>query len=306
MIFSKAHANPHSYKKYIEAFETNQRLSFEDYYEALNTWFEISAYPSKNGLSVYFKDITDRIVAQMELNELNIHLEKIAHDLKASNSELEQFAYIASHDLQEPLRMVTSFLAQIEKKYNDVLDEKGKQYIHFAVDGAKRMRQIILDLLSFSRVGSFEGEPELIDLNEIMEEIVYLFQQEIEETSATIRYNGLPVIHSFRSPLRQLIQNLIGNAIKYQRQGIKPIIVVQAEEMSDHWKFMIKDNGIGIEPEYYDRIFKIFQRLHNKEEYSGTGIGLAIAKKIVTALGGEIWIEQNRGSGSIFNFTIPK
>ncbi len=300
------HVDSHSYKKYHVAIETGQRIFFEDYYPVLDRWFEISAYPSKKGLSVYFKDITDRIVAQMELNELNINLQKAAQDLAISNAELEQFAYIASHDLQEPLRMITSFLAQIEKKYKDILDEKGKQYIHFAVDGAKRMRQIILDLLEFSKVGRFEGKLEEVNLNELMQEIVSLYEKQIEETSASINFTNLPVVQSFKSPLRQVIQNLVGNALKYQEAGSKPVIQVEAEEMQHHWKFLIRDNGIGIEPDYYDRIFNIFQRLHNKEEYSGTGIGLAIVKKIVEALGGEIWIEPNEQKGSIFIFTISK
>jgi PAS domain S-box-containing protein len=301
-----AHINSHSYKKYHQAIESSERISFEDYYSALERWFEITAYPSKNGLSVYFKDITDRIAAQIELNELNINLRKTAQDLAVSNAELEQFAYIASHDLQEPLRMITSFLAQIEKKYNDVLDQRGRQYIHFAVDGARRMRQIILDLLEFSRVGRFEGELEKVNVNEIIQEVISLYEKQIEESSATIYFSNLPVIDVFRSPLRQVIQNLVGNALKYQEPGAKPVIHVEVEEMRDHWKFLIKDNGIGIEPEYYDRIFNIFQRLHNKEEYSGTGIGLAIVKKIVEAMGGEIWIEPNEKKGSIFIFTIPK
>ncbi len=298
--------NSHSYKKYNQAIESGERVFFEDYYQALERWFEISAYPSKNGLSVYFKDITDRITAQMELNELNINLKKTAQDLAISNGELEQFAYIASHDLQEPLRMITSFLTRIEKNYNNLLDEKGKQYIHFAVDGAKRMRQIILDLLEFSRVGRFDRQLEQVHVNEVVEEVVSLYQKQIEETSAVIRFANLPVVKSFRSPLRQVIQNLIGNALKYQESNVKPVIHVEAEEMKDHWKFLIKDNGIGIEPDYYDRIFNIFQRLHNKEEYSGTGIGLAIVKKIVEAMGGKIWIEANEQKGSTFIFTIPK
>ncbi len=304
-IFSEQ-VNLHSYKKYNEAIETSKRISFEDYYAEIDRWFEITAYPSKNGLSVYFKDITDRITAQMELNELNLNLQKTAHDLAISNSELEQFAYIASHDLQEPLRMITSFLSQLEKKYNNRLDEKGKQYIYFAVDGAKRMRQIILDLLEFSRVGRFEGKSEEVDLNEVIEEIVSLHKKQIEETGATIDFNNLPILRGFKSPLRQLFQNLVSNALKYHNKDEKSLIEIEVTEMPAHWKFLVKDNGIGIEPDYYERIFNIFQRLHNREEYSGTGIGLAIVKKLVEAMGGEIWIEPNEGGGSVFIFTIQK
>jgi PAS domain S-box-containing protein len=304
-VFSQ-NMNPHSYRKYHEAIETSKRIFFEDYYPVLDRWFEVSAYPSKNGLSVYFKDITDRITAQMELNQLNLSLQKTAQDLAISNAELEQFAYIASHDLQEPLRMITSFLAQIEKKYHDILDEKGKQYIRFAVDGAKRMRQIILDLLEFSRVGRFEGKVQEINVNELVGEVVSVYEKKIEDSAATIHFLNLPTVICFKTPLRQVFQNLIGNALKYQPPGAKPVINIQAEETPEYWKFLVKDNGIGIEPDYYDRIFNIFQRLHNKEEYSGTGIGLAIVKKIVEAMGGKIWIEPNEEKGSIFIFTISK
>ncbi|MGN6602381.1 MAG: PAS domain-containing protein [Ginsengibacter sp.] len=304
-VFSDS-IDSHSYKKYHEAFETGERIFFEDYYPALDKWFEISAYPSTSGLSVYFKDITDRILAQIELNELNQNLQKTANDLAVSNAELEQFAYIASHDLQEPLRMITSFLAQIEKKYNDLLDEKGKQYIHFAVDGARRMRQIILDLLEFSRVGRFDGSIEEVDVTELAEEVMEVYEKQIEETGAIIQFQNLPVVKAYKSPLRQVFQNLVGNALKYQEPDAKPLIKIESEELPGHWKFRVKDNGIGIEPDYYDKVFNIFQRLHNKEEYSGTGIGLSIVKKIVEAMGGKIGIEPNEPKGSIFIFTISK
>ncbi|MEO8823920.1 MAG: PAS domain-containing protein [Ginsengibacter sp.] len=299
-------ANFHSYKKYNEAFQTGARVFFEDYYEAMDRWFEISVYPSKRGLSVYFKDISDRISAQMELNKLNHDLQKTAKDLAISNSELEQYAYIASHDLQEPLRMISSFLTQLERKYNDILDEKGRQYIYFAVDGAKRMRQIILDLLEFSRLGRFEEKKEKVDLNEVVEDVISLYKKRIEETCTVIQFDKLPTVNGYKSPLRQVIQNLVSNAIKYRSKDESPLIVVEAEDLNFQWKFSVKDNGIGIEPEYYERIFNIFQRLHRNEEYSGSGIGLAIVKKIVIAMGGEIGIEPNGDKGSIFIFTIPK
>ncbi|MEO6893943.1 MAG: PAS domain-containing protein [Ginsengibacter sp.] len=298
--------NSHSFKKYTEAIKSNKRLFFEDYYASLDKWFEISAYPSKLGLSVYFKDISERIASLKELNNLNLNLQKTAQDLAISNAELEQFAYIASHDLQEPLRMITNFLTQLEKKYKDILDEKGKQYIYFAVDGAKRMRQIILDLLEFSKVGRFNEQKEKIDLNGVMEEVISLYKNQIEESGAVIKFKDLPIVNAYKSPVRQVIQNLISNAIKYRSEDEIPFIEIEAGEKEYYWEFFVKDNGIGIEPDYYERVFDIFQRLHKKEEYSGTGIGLAIVKKIITALGGEIRIEPNSKRGSIFIFTIPK
>ena len=293
-----------SYKRYHKSIETNERMVFEDFYPTLEKWFEMSVYPSENGLSVYFKDITERKLSQIQLNELHQNLQKTAHKLAISNAELEQFAYAASHDLQEPLRMVTVFLTQLEKKYSDIIDEKGKQYIYFAVDGAKRMRQIILDILQFSKVGKFEGEAQEVDTKKVVEDILSLYKKKIEKTKAIIHFDKLPVVHTFKSPLTQVIQNLIGNALKYQKPGQQPVIKIAAEELTAHWQFSIQDNGIGIGSDYYESIFIIFQRLHSKDEYSGTGIGLAIVKKIVEGMGGKIWVESKKGEGSTFFFTI--
>lgn len=241
-----------------------------------------------------------------KLKEHELQLQKHAKELAVSNEELEQFAYVASHDLQEPLRMVTSFLTQLENKYGNVLDEKGKKYIDFAVDGAKRMRQIILDLLDYSRAGRTMDDMENIDLNELLQEIQILFSKEIKDRQATVFINELPILIGYSSPLRQVFRNLIGNALKYSKAGISPSIKISADELTHHWKFSITDNGIGIDKEYFDRIFVIFQRLHNKDEYSGTGIGLAITKKIIENMGGKIWLSSEVGKGSAFYFTIQK
>lgn len=295
-----------SYKKYHDALEINQPVHFEDHYEPLNKWYEISAYPTGNGLSVYFKDITDRKMSENSLKSLNENLQKQAKELAISNAELEQFAYVASHDLQEPLRMVTSFLTQLEQKYGKILDAKGKQYIHFAVDGAKRMRQIILDLLEFSRVGRSDDSMEQVDISKVVMDILSLYRKQIEEQSAQIVFDRLPVLQSFRVPIRQVFQNLISNALKYQQTGTSPLISISCQDSGAYWKFAVKDNGIGIDPEYFDKIFIIFQRLHNKDEYSGTGMGLAVTKKIIENLGGRIWVESEEGKGSTFYFTILK
>jgi PAS domain S-box-containing protein len=295
-----------SYKKYHHALKTNKAVHFEDHYPTLNKWYEISAYPSNNGLSVYFKDITERKTSENRLTELNKTLEKHAKELAVSNAELEQFAYVASHDLQEPLRMVTGFLTQIERKYGDMLDTKGKQYIHFAVDGAKRMRQIILDLLEFSRIGRTEDHTEEVDLNKVVSEIILLYRKQIDEKKAKIEFNNLPLLNTHKTPVRQVFQNLISNALKYQKPGNVPLIQIDCAELPRHYHFSVRDNGIGIDAEYFDTIFIIFQRLHNKEEYSGTGMGLAVTKKIVESLGGKIWLESEQDKGSTFHFTILK
>ena len=292
--------------KYNEAIATNQAVHFEDHYDVLNKWYEISAYPSEVGLTVYFKDITERKISELMLNDLNISLHQQAKELRDSNAELEQFAYVASHDLQEPLRMVTSFLTQLELKYKDILDEKGKKYIHFAVDGAKRMRQIILDLLEFSRVGRFGSETEEVNLNMVVEQILFLYHKQIEEHKAIITYENLPTFHSYLAPIRQLFQNLISNALKYKHPDIAPKISITYQETETDYIFAVKDNGIGIDTEYFEKIFIIFQRLHHKEEYSGTGMGLAITKKIVENLGGKIWLESVEREGTTFYFNLVK
>jgi light-regulated signal transduction histidine kinase (bacteriophytochrome) len=241
-----------------------------------------------------------------ELKYVQIQLNQALENIQKSNNELEQFAYVASHDLQEPLRMVTSFLTQLEKKYNDKLDEKAKEYIFYAVDGAKRMRQIILDLLEFSRVGKSDEALKDIHLKELSEEILILYRQQIQELHAVITFKHLPIIKSYKTPIRQVFQNLIGNSLKYHKKDVPPVIEIDIEDQNKFWKFSFKDNGIGINPQYFDKIFTIFQRLHNKDDYSGTGIGLAITKKIINNLGGEIWVESKEKIGTTFYFTLPK
>lgn len=295
-----------SYQKYHEVLETGQAVHFEDYYPPLAVWYEISAYPTGKGLSVYFKDITGRKAAESHLTKLNENLRKQTKDLAASNAELEQFAYVTSHDLQEPLRMITSFLDRLEQKYRDKIDDKGRQYIHFAVDGAKRMRQIILDLLEYSRVGKDGSELQQVSFSQLVDEILILYRKQIEEKKARISFAGLPILQTYKTPVRQALQNLIGNSLKYQPPGGAPVIHITGEEKNDHWVIAISDNGIGIDPAYFEKIFVIFQRLHNKEDYSGTGMGLAITKKIIENLGGNIWVESEKGRGCTFYFTILK
>ncbi|MEI9946508.1 MAG: PAS domain S-box protein [Chitinophagaceae bacterium] len=243
-------------------------------------------------------DITQMIETEEALKQAN-------DQLLTSNRELEQFAYVASHDLQEPLRMVSSFLQLLEKKYKGHMDEKADQYIHFAVDGAERMKTLITDLLRFSRLGTTKEADSVVDCNNIVKDIIQVYQQTIDETKAVINSCPLPVLKAQKTQIEQLFQNLISNALKYRGEAA-PVITICCKDKINKWHFSISDNGIGIDKKYYDKIFIIFQRLHGKNDYSGTGIGLAICKKIVEQHGGEIWVQSEPGEGSVFNFTFPK
>lgn len=431
-----AHVGLKSYKNYHMAVKYEQVVHFEDYYPENNSWLEVSAYPSKSGLSVYFKNITERkqqektiretherfekiteatndaiwdfdvvnnslfwgkgfenqfgfdlnaitptldflvsrihpesqerigakigqymgdgvstnwfeeyrfqkadgtyaliidraifirdetgavtrVIGAMtdisyrkeyeeSLKKLNERLKRHTHELEISNEELEQFAYVTSHDLQEPLRMISSFLTLLEKKYGNQLDEKAHEYIFYAVDGAKRMKKIILDLLEFSKVGRFDEEKTPVDIHGIIEEYCILHKKIILEKEVTIDYQNLPKIEGYSTPLTQVFNNLLDNAIKYSKTDVAPKIEIQATEYPAYWEFSVRDNGIGIEADYFNKIFIIFQRLHDKDSYEGTGMGLAIVKKIIEALDGKIWVTSQPGKGSTFFFTVPK
>lgn len=251
-------------------------------------------------------DISIRKNMEDSLKQLNNQLEARAQELAISNEELEQFAYVTSHDLQEPLRMISSFLNLLQKKYGDKLDEKAHQYINFATGGAARMRHIILDLLEFSRVGSSTEQLSIINVNEIMNEVKLLQRRNIEDKQAIIESDELPIMSMYRIPLLQIFHNLIGNALKYSKPDVPPHIRIIATDLEDSWKFDIEDNGVGIEPEFYDRIFIVFQRLQPRKYSDGTGMGLAIVKKILDTVGGSISLKSEPGVGSTFTFVIPK
>ncbi len=244
--------------------------------------------------------------AEFELKKLNESLTSYARDLEISNAELEQFAYVASHDLQEPLRMVTSFLNKLQNKYGGLLDEKAQQYIGFAVEGAISMRQSIQDLLAYSRIGRQNVPKESFDLNEVVAEICMLQKEIIREKSATIIKENLPGITGYKAIVLQILQNLVGNSLKYAKSTEKPVITIACEDKQSDWQISVRDNGIGINEAYFQKIFLLFQRLHNKEDYGGSGIGLSVVKKSIEHLGGKIWLDSQEGVGSTFYFTLPK
>jgi PAS domain S-box-containing protein len=245
------------------------------------------------------KNITFRKLAELEIIQTNAKL-------TSANEELKAFASLASHDLREPLRMISSFMDLLDRKYSPSLDDKAKQYIHYAKDGAKRLTMMINDLLDYSKAGFDLSQLEKINLSELIREIVVLKSDIVRSSKATITFDQLPEIMSLKVPLKTLFQNLIGNALKYRSLERHPEIIIRSEEIKDFWKFTIEDNGIGIEAGALEDIFGIMKRLHSSEKYPGTGMGLATCRKIVTQFGGKIWAESTPGEGSKMIFTLKK
>lgn len=259
-------------------------------------WLNVSGRPLDpstgiaHGAVVVFRDITDKKNAELEL--------------RRSNEELQQFAYIAAHDLQEPLRTITGFLDLLSKKYQDGLDEKANRYINNATEGAKRLQHLVGDLLIYSRVSSKPQAFVETDCNAVVQSVINDLAAAFESTSAQITYEQLPLVHADRSQLRQLFQNLISNALKYR--GVEPLTVeITCQKQGINWLFTVADNGIGFEMEFAERIFLIFQRLHGRTAYPGTGIGLALCRRIVERHKGRIWATSEPNNGAQFHFTIP-
>ncbi|MGP3914044.1 sensor histidine kinase [Nonomuraea sp. 10N515B] len=264
-------------------------------------------------------DHTLQVDRPAELAELSSHLDAMrdrvvsawrvasdqAEELRRSNGELEQFAYVASHDLQEPLRKVASFTQMLEQRYSEQLDERARQYIHYAVDGAKRMQLLINDLLDFSRVGRATGERTVTDSGEALNQALENLSATLEDTETTVTRDDLPKVKGNRLQLTQLFQNLIENAIKFRSEA-PPRVHIGVKRSGDMWEFSCSDNGIGVESKYADRIFLIFQRLHPRDVYPGTGIGLALCRKIVEYHGGQMWLDKSaEGQGATFRWTLP-
>lgn len=252
------------------------------------------------------KDIEEQLVAERNLLRATIEeARKTAAELGRSNAELEQFAYVASHDLQEPLRAVASCVQLLKKRYEGKLDSRAEEFITHAVEGTKRMQSLITDLLAYSRVGTHAHAFERVECEAVLEEALANLTMAIEESGAVVSHDPLPVVQADGAQLAQLFQNLIGNALKF-RADRRPEIRLAVRPEADGWLFSVADNGIGIEAQYFERVFRVFQRLHTRTRYPGTGIGLAICKKIVERHGGRIWIESQPDQGSTFYFTLPK
>lgn len=298
----------HTFKVLEDHFQNNAPFDVEyrlKHKSGEYRWFRGCGYASRDteGNPVRMvgsiQDIHDQKTYEAEL-------ETLVAQLKQSNNDLERFAYVASHDLQEPLRVISSYVQLLNKRYSDKLGDGAKEFFGFIVDGCKRMQQLINDLLDFSRVGQQTLEKETVNLTDIMKQIERQVATAIDSSAAIVTYRNLPHIYANRSLLIRLLQNLLNNSLKYRAPQRVPNIKISAVEKASAWEISIKDNGIGIEAQYYDRIFIIFQRLHTVDEYSGTGVGLAICQRIVLSQGGNIWVDSTPGEGSTFTFSLPK
>lgn len=298
-----------SYKKYHEALATIQVVHFEDYYPALNKWYEISAYPSANGLSVYFKDITERKEATREINKLNLELEERVlirtEQLKKSTEEMEAFSYSVSHDLRAPLRGIIGFANILEEDYANKLDDEARRITTIIKKNTTKMGLLIDDLLSFSRMGRQELMKSNLDSNKIVGEIITDLGLNGNHKKIEWVIHSLPFIKADLKTINQVWINLISNAIKYSRNAAHPKIEIGSIEEKKSVTFFVKDNGVGFDEKYKEKLFKVFQRLHTSEEFEGTGIGLAIVDKVVSKHGGTVWAEAEVNKGACFYFSLP-
>jgi PAS domain S-box-containing protein len=249
--------------------------------------------------------VLSSIVDITERKRIESALQEKTEELERSNRDLEQFAYVASHDLREPLRMVATYVTLLEREYGDKLDGDAQKYIRFAVDGAARMARLVSDLLAYARVGSSTKPFELVDCNSVLREVLANVRASAEECRAEISVTELPTVRGDHSQLGQLFQNLLQNALKFRRE-VPPQIRIWAEPGDGQWIFRIDDNGIGVEARFFERIFELFQRLHGQDRYPGTGMGLALCKRIIERHGGRIWLTSEFGVGSTFSFCVPR
>ena len=286
-----------------QMLETKKPVVSEFFEPRLGIHLEVSGSPilNKEGEFVAFVHVTKDITERKRMEE---ELKQTLAELERSNAELEEFAYVASHDLQEPLRMVASYLQLIERRYKNRLDKDADEFIAFAVDGATRMQKMINKVLLYSRIGKQSKPLRPIDCEDILDQVVANLAASIQESGVIVTRDPLPTVMANDALLIELFQNLIGNAVKFRGKKL-PGIHIKAEKKGSDWVFSVRDNGIGVDPRHAERIFQIFQRLHGRNKYPGTGIGLAVCKKIVERFGGRIWVESETGKGSTFYFTIP-
>jgi light-regulated signal transduction histidine kinase (bacteriophytochrome) len=274
-------------------------IEVEEPFPALDRWYHVTGFPVRYGrVAVVFRDITEHREAEEERARFTAELQR-------SNEELQRFAYIASHDLQEPLRSIVSFAQLLERRYRGQLSEDADEYIDFIVEGGHRMQRLIEDLLQLSRIETTARPSAPTDVGDVVNGVLASMETAIREAGATVEVGEMPTVIADADQLAQVFVNLVGNALKYRRLGTPPVIRITAKREGRCWLFAVTDNGIGIEPEYFVRIFEMFGRLHTHDQYDGTGIGLAVVKRIVERHGGRVWVESTLGEGSTFLFTLP-
>ncbi|QKG80062.1 PAS domain S-box protein [Tenuifilum thalassicum] len=295
---------------YEKAMNEKVFIKMEEYYPPYDKWFENRINPTDDGIAIFFSDITDRKKAEQEILKLNTELEKRVFErtieLQNANQELEEFAYSISHDLKAPLRSIRGFSEIISNRYRSVLDEEGQKYFNYILESSNHMATLIDDLLKFARLAKKRTSNELVDLNNLLQTVMHDLKVDIDKSQATIKIQQLPIVKGDKTLLVQIFSNLISNAITYTKKGTYPEIQLSSQEKSDSYVIEVMDNGIGIPPEYHEKIFNLFQRLHSQREYPGTGIGLALVKKAVHALGGEITLKSEVDNGTSFYITLPK
>ena len=250
--------------------------------------------------------LKSKVKVYLDLYVQREHILKLNTSLQQSNEELERFAYICSHDMQEPARMMNSYAGMLDERYGTILDEKGRKYLRFITDNALHMQKMILDILAFSRVGREEMKPEAVDCDQIVKTVLAKFETIMTEKRAKIQCGSLPTIKASPTLMHVLFQNLIGNALKFQDGSRAPEIDIRSEARDGLWQFSVRDNGIGINPDFHEKVFAIFQRLHRREDYPGTGIGLSTCKKFIEIYNGKIWFESMADEGTCFFFTLPQ
>jgi PAS domain S-box-containing protein len=292
-------ANPEIIPIYGKVVMTGEPTTFEVFFQPLQIWLDVKVYRPKEG---HFVAIFDNITGHKKTEEV---ITKRTSALEDANNELQQFAYVVSHDLREPLRMITSFTQSLEKRYKNKLDKTADEYIAFIVDGTTRMQSLIDDILVYSRVGTRGAPFEPVNMEKILQDSITNLKVSVQESKAQISHDPMPVIEGDPSQLIQVMQNLLANAIKFHQEGKTPVIHITAKQGINEWVFSVKDNGIGIDNELFGRLFTLFQRLNTQDKYPGSGIGLAVAKRVIQRHSGRIWVESQPGKGSTFYFSLP-
>lgn len=296
-------------KKCMEEGSRHQMINEFDFPDASKGYFELRIQPVPEGVLIFSFDVTKQKEAEMFLQNHNVLLEEMVRqrtaELMVKNEELEQFTYIASHDLQEPLRTVSNYIEVLKEDFGSEVDATAIEYLDAIRRATRRMNELIRGLLDFSRLG-LKRKLSRVDFQQLLNEVIADLKDTIQNSGAIIEIGEMPILDVYKSEMRQLFQNFITNAIKFRKEGIKPEVHIRAERLTGKWQFSVNDNGIGIDPKYFDRIFLIFQRLHKLSKYAGHGLGLANSKKIVEIHGGNIWVESEPGKGSTFFFTISE